>query len=193
MKPTILVYEMLDEGRKKKLRQIGKGLQVQVRHIRPEHYGVPLQQILQLPQDQWKIEAARQPLDAEMVVFCGLTDSLLERFLYELRRMGTVEYKAVLTPTNAAWTGAALFAELEQEHRAMHGKSPERHSLPGIFKWAALWRYRERAAGKRRKRAAAWRLRVPAGCQCPADRSAAGWQDSEIPAGRFWSGCPECR
>lgn len=45
MKPTILVYEMLDEGRKKKLRQIGKGLQVQVRHIRPEHYGVPLQQI----------------------------------------------------------------------------------------------------------------------------------------------------
>ena len=124
MKPTILVYEMLDEGRKKKLRQIGKGLQVQVRHIRPGHYGVPLQQILQLPQDQWKIEAARQPLDAEMVVFCGLTDSLLERFLYELRRMGTVEYKAVLTPTNAAWTGAALFAELEQEHRAMHGKIP---------------------------------------------------------------------
>lgn len=64
MKPTILVYEMLDEGRKKKLRQIGKGLQVQVRHIRPEHYGVPLQQILQLPQEQWRIEAASQALDA---------------------------------------------------------------------------------------------------------------------------------
>ena len=133
MKPTILVYEMLDEGRKKKLRQIGKGLQVQVRYIRPEHYGVPLQQILQFPQEQWKIEADRQALDAEMVVFCGLTDSLLERFLYELRRMGTVEYKAVLTPTNPAWTGAALFAELEQEHRAMHGKIPGKAQPSGDF------------------------------------------------------------
>ena len=126
MKPTVLAYEIEDEGRWKQIRQIGKGLQVQIRRIRPEHYHVSLQHILQTPQESWKSEPAAAALGAEMVVFCGLTDSLLERFLYELRRMGTVERKAVLTKTNAAWSGAALFAELEQEHRAMHGESPGR-------------------------------------------------------------------
>lgn len=126
MKPTVLAYEIDDEKRWRQIRQIGRGLQVQVRRIRPEHYHVSLQQILQTPQSEWRSGPDTAELGAEMVVFCGLTDSLLERFLYELRRMGTVERKAVLTETNAAWSGAALFAELEQEHRAMHGESPGR-------------------------------------------------------------------
>ena len=119
MKPTVLAYEIDDEKRWRQIRQIGRRLQVQVRRIRPEHYHVSLQQILQTPQSEWRSGPDTAELGAEMVVFCGLTDSLLERFLYELRRMGTVERKAVLTETNAAWTFYQLYEEIRNEHEKM--------------------------------------------------------------------------
>lgn len=118
MQPTVLVYEMTDPVRLKRLREIARPLQVQVRRIGSTEYQVPIRALLERRQP-YPHAGENGEINAEMIVFCGLTDSVLERFLYGLRRMGTVAHKAVLTPTNAAWSGAALFAELERERLEM--------------------------------------------------------------------------
>jgi hypothetical protein len=118
MQPTVLVYQMEDHTRLKRLREIAKTLQVQVRRIGAEDYQVPLRAILER-RKPYSHTGETGEINAEMIVFCGLTDSVLERFLYALRQMGTVAHKAVLTPTNAEWSGVTLFAELERERLEM--------------------------------------------------------------------------
>ena len=65
------------------------------------------------------------PLVPEPVlVFCGLHGPQLDHMLSALRRMEVPRsvMKAVLTPTNAGWTFAALYAELCRERSAVEGK-----------------------------------------------------------------------
>ena len=59
-----------------------------------------------------------------VLVFCGLPGAQLDRTLAALRRMEVPRsvMKAVLTPTNAAWSFAALYAELCRERTAVEGK-----------------------------------------------------------------------
>ncbi|MEG1857851.1 MAG: DUF3783 domain-containing protein, partial [Pseudoflavonifractor sp.] len=57
---------------------------------------------------------------APMLVLSGLMDLRLDEALAALRRANlTIPHKAVLTPTNAGWTLAALYEELDKEHRAL--------------------------------------------------------------------------
>lgn len=50
----------------------------------------------------------------------GLNGKITDLFLQGLRRAHAgVALKAVLTPTNSAWTPRALYAELQREHEAM--------------------------------------------------------------------------
>ena len=59
-----------------------------------------------------------------VLVFCGLHGPQLDHMLSALRRMEVPRgvMKAVLTPTNAAWSFAALYAELCRERAAVEGK-----------------------------------------------------------------------
>ncbi len=63
-------------------------------------------------------EGYRMP---ELLVFCGLDDGLLDRFLAEYRQRGidSIGLKAVATPHNLFWTVCELTKELEQERAAM--------------------------------------------------------------------------
>jgi hypothetical protein len=56
-----------------------------------------------------------RPIPEPMMVFCHLSDGQINRLLQALQRSGAVCLKAVLTPTNAQWTFAALYAELAKE------------------------------------------------------------------------------
>lgn len=64
----------------------------------------------------------------ELLVFCGLEDGLLDRFLAEYRRRGIdpIGLKAVATPHNLFWTVCELTEELEQERAAMQAMSRNR-------------------------------------------------------------------
>ena len=64
----------------------------------------------------------------ELLVFCGLEDGLLDRFLAEYRRRGIdpIGLKAVATPHNLFWTVCELTEELEQERAAMQAMSQNR-------------------------------------------------------------------
>ena len=55
-----------------------------------------------------------------IVVMCGLRDKRLDKALFELRHSGAnVDYKAVLTPTNADWGLERLVRELRREKLMM--------------------------------------------------------------------------
>lgn len=58
------------------------------------------------------------PLTKPMMIFCDMDRDELTRFLALNRQLGgpQVALKAMLTPTNRAWTTKQLFKELEEEH-----------------------------------------------------------------------------
>ncbi len=58
------------------------------------------------------------PLPSPMMIFCGMDRDKLTAFLALNRQLGgpQVALKAMLTPTNQAWTTKQLFEELKEEH-----------------------------------------------------------------------------
>ena len=57
----------------------------------------------------------------EVLLFCGLTDEELDRFLdaYRESALPAIVCRAVVTPFNLGWTLYRLIWELEEEHRSM--------------------------------------------------------------------------
>lgn len=62
-----------------------------------------------------------RPLPEPVVVYCKVGGGGLDQLLAGLARLGMPRtvLKAVLTPTNAGWTFAALYGELVRERQAM--------------------------------------------------------------------------
>ncbi len=57
----------------------------------------------------------------ELIIFAGLPDRLLDRFLAEFKAAGisNIPLKAVVTQYNIGWTLKDLAAELQKEHQRM--------------------------------------------------------------------------
>ena len=54
------------------------------------------------------------------MVFCRLPDKVLDRVLAALKRKHiTVDYKAVMTPTNAKWNILRIYFEMEREKKSL--------------------------------------------------------------------------
>ena len=55
-----------------------------------------------------------------LMVFCHLTDRVLDRVLAVLKRKHiSVDYKAVMTPTNAKWNILRIYFEMERERSVL--------------------------------------------------------------------------
>lgn len=80
--------------------------------------GVP--DVAPVPEEYTGAEATR-----ELLLMCGFQRSDLDRLLAGIRKskLQSVKLKAMLTPTNAQWSGLELLRELEQEHEYMTGKN----------------------------------------------------------------------
>ncbi len=67
--------------------------------------------------------------DGEMLLFANMSNAQVQKFLQTSRQMKapTFPLKAVLTPTNAAWTAGKLHAELTAEHAAIQGQQEPVH------------------------------------------------------------------
>ena len=63
-------------------------------------------------------------LPGPMLVFAHFRDRQLDMFLSELQtaRLGRSALKAALTPTNAQWSPAALYAELTRDRNQVQGR-----------------------------------------------------------------------
>ena len=52
-----------------------------------------------------------------LLIFCDVPEKKFDKILFKLRQSKiSVDYKAILTPTNSKWTVKRLMLELEREH-----------------------------------------------------------------------------
>ena len=128
MRPTILTFNLTD-ARLSKLRFLCMKLGLAVKPVPAEDCCQPISALCGLsdPADAAPAEAFSE----EMLVFCHMDNTAVNRFLQTAKQMryAPVALKAILTPTNAAWTPVQLCAELKQERAAiMQGETAEHES-----------------------------------------------------------------
>lgn len=90
--------------------------------VQPSAYGQSIGQLAgyAVPADAAGTAADELP-PTGLLVFCGLRNSHMDRFLQGLRHAGIeIPHKAVLTPTNQHWTVFQLAWELERERRSLN-------------------------------------------------------------------------
>lgn len=118
MRPTILTFNLTD-ARLSKLRFLCMKLGLMVKPVPAEDCCQPISALcgLSAPADAAPAEAFSE----EMLVFCHMDNAAVNRFLQTAKQMrfAPVALKAILTPTNAAWTPAQLCAELKDERAAV--------------------------------------------------------------------------
>ena len=94
---------------------------LRVVHIQPSAYGQSIGQLAgyAVPADAAGTAADELP-STGLLVFCGLRNSHMDRFLQGLRHAGIeIPHKAVLTPTNSQWNPVQLYTELCRERDAL--------------------------------------------------------------------------
>lgn len=118
-RPTILAFN-LPETRLARLRFLCMKLGTVVKVVPPEDYSQPLSALCGLSERSGDAPA-EAAFPEEMIVFCHMDNALVNRFIQTARqqRVPPFPLKAMLTPTNAAWTPVQLCAELKEEHAAM--------------------------------------------------------------------------
>ncbi|HIX63861.1 MAG TPA: DUF3783 domain-containing protein [Candidatus Mediterraneibacter colneyensis] len=123
MKETILLFNAPDKEKLLKIEMALFPLRLRLKRIQKEDYNQPLGFLAGM-KDIAPAEGtfSGDELPGTMFVFCFLSDSRLNQALAALRRCGAgpFPYKAILTPTNSAWTAPDCFAELKKEHEALH-------------------------------------------------------------------------
>lgn len=116
MSPTVLLYAF-SESRFAAVSALCREQEVSPRRVAPADDTVPIGALLGFPVPAAEKDGA--VLD-EMAVLCGFTPDKLDAFLaaFPARGVAPIALKAVLTPTNASWTGGALYTELLRERRS---------------------------------------------------------------------------
>ena len=102
-----------------RIRMAAVRLGLRTRTVTAEEFALPLGRLLGLPMQDQAAPTDGAPFDDELVIFYGLTEPQLDAMLAYIRRAGGVRLKAVVTPTNAAWSVSALCRELEAERAAL--------------------------------------------------------------------------
>ena len=96
---------------------------VRLRRVLPEEYGQSIGALCGAGRRR-EDAASGGALPGPMLVFAHFRDRQLDMFLSELQtaRLGRSALKAMLTPTNAQWSPAALYAELSREKSQTQGE-----------------------------------------------------------------------
>ena len=118
MRPTILTFN-LNETRLSKLRFLCMKLGLAVKAVPVEDFCQPISALCGMTESAEPAPAEAFP--EEMLIFCHMDNTLVNRFLQTAKQMRyvPVALKAILTPTNAEWTPVQLVAELKQEREAI--------------------------------------------------------------------------
>lgn len=109
----IILFQVED---KKEIQAVASNMRIRLIEAQEDCCCVPIGLIAEEKQKDFPAAGAGAALPGSMMVFCDVSDKHLDRFLFEMRRRGVrVDYKAVLTPSNRAWTPVQLYRMLEME------------------------------------------------------------------------------
>lgn len=116
---TVLLYNLSDDSSQgRAVRRLCAQQKLRVRGVLPTQQGVPLSALLSgaLPETP----PPAPPFTEPVLVMAYLSPGAQNRLLRGLRSLPPIPLKAVLTPTNSAWSGAQLREELLREHTTLH-------------------------------------------------------------------------
>ena len=127
-----------EEQMAQKLKKAFSRLEIAVKQVKPEEYGLPLGLLAGLPgsflfagrdgaggpQSAGAAGPKETEPDQEMLVFAGISRQELDRALDAMRRLGVsgIALKAMLTETNRFWNARQLVWELKREHENFRKK-----------------------------------------------------------------------
>ena len=125
MTPQLLLYNITDPERKKKIKGVLLRLRVRARIIEKEAYVDPIGKAAGMDVSvSNESSVSSDDFNDEMLVFCFFSDSLLNQFLLGLRKAGLqIPLKAILTPSNCSWNSYMLHQEISAEHKQMHAEN----------------------------------------------------------------------
>jgi len=120
----ILLYTTNKE-KAEAIEKLCQGLSFQFRRLTPADIHCSVAAVVS---GDYKFPLGRKaPLPAayvqpELLIFSGLKDKSLDRFLQQYKKAGLqpIQLKAVVTPFNCNWTIYDLTQQLQREHAAMH-------------------------------------------------------------------------
>lgn len=113
MDGKLLLFQIPEGEIRRKIRQVCVMENVEMMPVEPGQYGQTIGQLAMMPNPGGNDLGAA--LAEPMMVLC-VRQEKLERLLAALRKAGLPPIcKAVLTPTNAAWTPLQLLTELQRE------------------------------------------------------------------------------
>ena len=118
---TVLLYNM-DNEKSRKLKMLMIRMGMRIRMVDKEDYGSPVGLLAGLKEITLEDPHAEvMDFNDEMMILRGFTNVRLDLFLQAMRKegIGRINYKAILTPTNARWNSWQLYQELKQEHEEM--------------------------------------------------------------------------
>ena len=126
LQPQALLFSFLPEDRTMRIIRYLSAQGVSVRTVQAAELNETLGYLFSLPGYEKRSSPAFLTQSVpEMLVMHGFDQARLDAFLRFFREEGVrrVELKAVLTPTNAAWTAAELSRHLAAERDAMQKRN----------------------------------------------------------------------
>ena len=149
MKQPVLLSYNLNGPKARNVHMAAMRLKIRVRNVAKEEYALPLAVLLGAGSADSAVDAVRDPqieqvdktenaaqsqsgaqdFSDEMLVMAFFPQGMVNVFLQTMRRAGIspIALKAVLTPTNAAWSSTQLHEELAREHAAMTAREKSTH------------------------------------------------------------------
>ena len=124
---TVLLYNM-DNEKSRKLKMLMIRMGTRIRMVDKEDYGSPVGILAGLKEITLEDPNAEvMDFNDEMMILRGFTNARLDLFLQAMRKegIGRINYKAILTPTNARWNSWQLYQEIKKEHEEMTGAKSE--------------------------------------------------------------------
>ncbi len=113
MNGKMLLFSLAEGEALEKVRQVAEKKDILLQIVLPEEHEKTIGQLAMLPPSPGKQGGA--DLAEPMMVLC-MQQNVMQDVLVALRQAGVPPIcKAVLTPTNAAWTPMQLLAELQRE------------------------------------------------------------------------------
>lgn len=108
----------IENSKSIKIKLLCRKLNIAVREVQKDEYGLKLSALLGLSDDQ--TVAGGADFDDEMLYLSEFYGAMLDIFLNQLKRQKTtVALKAVRTQTNVGFTSYELHSELSAEHAMM--------------------------------------------------------------------------
>lgn len=107
------------------IKSIASRMKISCIQTSSDFYSYTLEQILNNNAPNTFMASSDKIVSESLLVICGLSDKRVDKLLFELRRSNvTIDYKALLTPTNRNWTVSQLLLEMHREKAAYQRMQP---------------------------------------------------------------------